>query len=146
LAGVFLLGVILLKHVLLGAVVFVLVAQGGQAARADGLGGCCRFDGSCLNEVTEAECIADSDLNFWLKDQPCGEAGGFTCHPRIGACCDGATCQSPISILECQCPQCAFTAGGDCAKITCAIPTTSAWGLVIMTLLLLTGAKIRNRE
>jgi len=129
-----------------GSRFFLLAGMGvvlaGQTALADGLGGCCQFDGTCLNEISEAQCMAGSDLNFWSKDLPCGQVGGFTCHPRIGACCTGTTCQSPISILECQCPQCTFTAGGDCAKIGCAIPTTSEWGLVVVTLLLLAGAKV----
>jgi hypothetical protein len=122
-----------------------LIGLAERAALADGLGGCCQFDGSCLNDVTEAACMAGSDLNFWIKGLPCGLAGGFTCHPRIGACCNGTDCQSPISILECQCPQCSFTSGGHCAANPCAIPTMSEWGLIVMTLVLLTGAKVYHR-
>jgi len=129
---------------LVGGLVCALVGLSGQV-RAEGLGGCCQFDGSCLNDVTEAACLAGHELNFWIKDSPCGLDGGFSCHPRIGACCAAGSCQGPISILECQCPGCSFTAGGDCAEIACAVPTVSEWGLVVMTLLLLTGAKIYFR-
>ena len=134
-----------MRHSRLPLVAFGFVVLAGRVALADDLGGCCQYDGTCVNDVTEAACLAGSELNFWLKALPCGEEGGFTCHPRIGACCNGATCQSPISILECECPQCTFTAGGDCANLNCSIPTVSEWGLIILTLSLLTGAKVYHR-
>ncbi len=49
------------------------------------------------------------------------------------------------NVLPEQCPDAAtrFHSGLDCATISCGgIPTVSEWGLVVLTLCLLTGAKI----
>jgi len=66
-----------------------------------------------------------------------------------GACCDSwnGDCQNAVPQTDCACPNCVWTGGADCADIECkaefvVIPTVSQWGLVVLTLLLLTGAKV----
>ncbi len=90
-------------------------------------------------------------LPRWLRVNVCAENGaqcegvGF-CE---GACCDqqSGDCQNAVVKTACACPNCVWTGAVDCADIECeaefvAIPTVSQWGLVVLTLLLLTGAKI----
>ena len=68
--------------------------------------------------------------------------------PNPGACCDRdpfGGCQDDRTLDECVCGKCEWFQERTCAQIDCtreAIPTVSEWGLVILTLLLLTGAKI----
>jgi hypothetical protein len=66
-----------------------------------------------------------------------------------GACCDpwNGDCQNAVAQAKCACPGCVWTGGADCVDIECkaefvAIPTVSQWGLVVLTLLLLTGGKV----
>lgn len=65
----------------------------------------------------------------------------------VGACCDQATfggCSQTTS-TGCACPTCTWYEGQACSGIACvhtAIPTVSEWGLVVLALLLLTGAKL----
>jgi hypothetical protein len=80
---------------------------------------------------------------------------GAVCEQRIdqvcvgsGACCDHDAfggCQDDRTLEECVCGNCEWFKERTCEQIDCtreAIPTVSEWGLVILTLLLLTGAKI----
>ena len=64
-----------------------------------------------------------------------------------GACCDRSTytCVDGVTAEDCICPACAFEAGETCETTACdgTIPTVSEWGLVVLALLLLTGAKLR---
>jgi len=75
---------------------------------------------------------------FWTPGAP----------PPLGACCDHdpfGGCQDDRALDECVCGKCEWFQERTCAQIDCtreAIPTVSEWGLVILTLLLLTGAKI----
>ena len=65
-------------------------------------GACCRGDGSCENEVEEADCLGTFD--DWYEGQSCAE---ITCPDPIGACCNGtggcinyqtqATCETVLS-------------------------------------------------
>jgi len=66
-----------------------------------------------------------------------------------GACCDqwNGECRDGVVQADCNCPSCAWSGGRACADVECkaefvVIPTVSQWGLVVLTLLLLTGAKI----
>jgi hypothetical protein len=65
-----------------------------------------------------------------------------------GACCDHDAfggCENDRGFDECQCEKCEWFKDADCSEIECpheSIPVVSAWGLVVMTILLLTGAKI----
>ena len=59
-----------------------------------------------------------------------------------------ATCEETI-LADCNCQTCTWVKGGDCADVKSQglclvnpIPTVSEWGLVILTLLLLIGAKV----
>ncbi|MCH7840207.1 MAG: IPTL-CTERM sorting domain-containing protein [Planctomycetes bacterium] len=76
------------------------------------------------------------------------------CSPT-GACCDsgnglpGAASCDRVVFEDCQCETCSWFGDTACADLTATgdcllnpIPTVSEWGLVILTLLLLTGAKI----
>jgi hypothetical protein len=68
---------------------------------------------------------------------------------EMGACCDQGSlgdCTDGLFQKECNCPRCAWVEFSSCDEVDCAresIPTLSAWGLAILSLLLLTGAKIR---
>lgn len=64
-----------------------------------------------------------------------------------GACCDHDTFGSctVTTAMACDCKKCVWREELTCEDIEClhnSIPTVSQWGLVILTLLLLTGAKI----
>ncbi len=65
----------------------------------------------------------------------------------VGACCDRDTfggC-SQTTQSQCNCSECVWTEGQGCGAVECvhaAIPTVSQWGLVVLTLLLLTAAKV----
>ena len=88
-------------------------------------------------------CADDSDS---CTTDACDGAGicAHTNNGLCGACCvAGGDCMN--NVLPEQCPDAAtrFHSGLDCAAISCGvIPTVSEWGLVILTLCLLTGAKI----
>ncbi len=68
--------------------------------------------------------------------------------PSLGACCDHdpfGGCHDDRALDECTCGRCEWFEERTCEEIECAsepIPTVSQWGLVVLTLLLLTGAKI----
>jgi len=77
--------------------------------------------------------------------------GGFwtpAAPPPLGACCNHdpfGGCQDDRALDECVCGKCEWFQERTCAQVDCTrapIPTVSEWGLVILTLLLLTGAKI----
>jgi IPTL-CTERM motif len=49
------------------------------------------------------------------------------------------------TVMACDCNKCVWHKMLTCAQVECmhaAIPTVSQWGLVVLTLLLLTGAKV----
>ena len=66
-----------------------------------------------------------------------------------GACCDRdpfGGCTDGLTRAECNCARCEWTELALCGDVTClreAIPTVSEWGLLILALSLLTGAKLR---
>ena len=111
-------------------------------------GACCQdpIAGTCLSDVTQAQCPAPG---VWTPNSTCTA----TCAPHLGACCntDDGTCTDGVLLADCQSPL-VWTDGASCSTIVCesaSIPTVSEWGLVIMTLLLLAGAKVyfgRRRE
>ena len=67
--------------------------------------------------------------------------------PQLGACCDNdpfGPCCDDVLEADCLCDKCKWFEKQRCDEVVCmhgAIPTVSEWGLVVMTLLLLTGAK-----
>lgn len=65
-----------------------------------------------------------------------------------GACCNVdpiAPCRDDTILSQCECVSCLWRPFRTCAEIECAvnpIPTASAWGLVVLALLLMIAAKI----
>ncbi len=107
------------------------------------LGACCNtLEGSCTDNQIVADCSGAQRV-FTLD----GTCANTLCDAVLGACCDtdpfgGCT---DVTNAECQGDKLVWTKGGSCATTECvhnAIPTVSTWGLAILTLLLLTGAKI----
>ncbi|MFH1110145.1 MAG: DUF4114 domain-containing protein [Planctomycetota bacterium] len=106
-------------------------------------GACCNLlTGVCTDPVFFGDCQGDQQA--WTKGVTCADV---TCDARPGACCDHDTfggC-SVTTQAECGCEKCEWFKLMTCEQIECvhnAIPTVSQWGLAILTLLLLTGAKI----
>lgn len=113
---------------------------------------CSRFVGSCCNTRTEEcedqviEAACQGPHRVWTGGTSCGEA---SCIADTGACCDhdpfGATCTDDTVLSDCRCATCTWHKLQACAQIDCAptpIPAVSEWGLAILTLLLLTAAKV----
>lgn len=105
-------------------------------------GACCDAFGNCADDVAESACNGDYFHNTVCQS--------VTCPLVFGACCDGSTgeCRE-VTYSECLCPACAWTKDVACADTTepCespVIPTISAWGMIILTLLLLVGSKTRR--
>jgi len=75
-----------------------------------------------------------------------------TSTPNLGACCDREAfgeCGDGVLRSECACDKCVWLKDEVCADIECthlSIPTVSQWGLVVLTLLLLSGAKVFFRR
>ncbi len=112
-------------------------------------GACCDHEavgGVCTDGVLPADCIG-TGLEFFLNETCAVVEARGDCDEDAGACCDEDTfggC-SEVPSSQCVCPQCVFYPGASCGDIECThnpIPTVSQWGLVVLTLLLLTGAKI----
>ena len=108
------------------------------------LGACCdTLSRQCVDDTFEGHC--QGDHRVWTRGRTCADAG---CVPERGACCNHAPfggCTDDVALSDCGCATCAWHKLQTCAGIECAqssIPTISEWGLGIMTLLLLTAAKI----
>jgi len=108
------------------------------------LGACCdTFNGSCQNSVLQADC--QGLHRRWTSGTSCD---GASCIADTGACCDHdpfGPCADDIVLSDCRCATCTWHKLQACPEIECAptsIPTVSEWGLAVLTLLLLTGAKI----
>jgi len=83
---------------------------------------------------------------IWSKGQSCTAVG---CSADLGACCDHETFGGCTETTFVGCPtegtKNEWTKEATCAEIECthvAIPTVSEWGIVVLTLLLLVGAKV----
>jgi len=114
-------------------------------------GSCCNgFTGSCTQTI-QGDC---QGLNmFWTEGQSCNDAG---CEPIPGACCNHVAddplsregvCTDGVIQADCQGENLTWTKATLCANVTCdavypAIPTVSEWGIVVLALLLLVGAKV----
>jgi hypothetical protein len=106
-------------------------------------GACCNtMDGTCADGMFFGEC--QGDHRAWTNGQSCADV---LCDATLGACCD----QDPFggctetTNAQCRCDLCIWHKLRTCDQIDCVhnpIPTVSAWGLVVLTLLLLTGAKV----
>jgi hypothetical protein len=98
---------------------------------------------SCLDGIDN-----DCDGPLDCEDPDC-EADPTCAARRTGACCDhdpfAGDCRDDVTQADCNCGACEWLEDQVCADVPCdrlAIPTVSSWGLVVMTLLLLTAAKI----
>jgi hypothetical protein len=109
-------------------------------------GSCCdSLYGECTEDVLAADCVGE--WSHWTKLGACTGPDAVACDEDLGACCDsdpfGACTDTTTS--ECTCSTCTWTKGASCDNTEClhsSIPTVSEWGLVVLTLLLLTGAKV----
>lgn len=109
-------------------------------------GSCCNtLEGTCTDDVLFGDCSGAQ--RSWIKNGDCATAG---CSAVLGACCDAdpfGSCTDTTS-ADCTCDKCTWTKLGSCfgpGAIECthnSIPTVSSWGLVVLTLLLLVGAKV----
>ncbi len=107
-------------------------------------GSCCDFrDGTCADGIELGNCGAPAQR--WLQSTTCDIA---SCSPESAACCDRlhGTCTS-ATFAACSCNDCEWLVGQRCEDVVCEagflpIPTTSQWGLAVLTLLLLCAAKI----
>ena len=95
-----------------------------------------------MEGLIAAECTGAQRI--WTKGASCSDV---LCDAVPGACCD----QDPFggctetTQAECTCGQCVWHKLSTCSDIECLhtpIPTVSEWGLVILALSLLTGAKV----
>lgn len=107
-------------------------------------GACCDTSiGRCEDLTFEAGC--QGAYQVWMGGLLCADA---SCNPELGACCDPTPfvgCTDDVPLSDCRCASCTWHKLQNCAEIECtqtSIPTISGWGLAIMSLLLLTGAKI----
>jgi hypothetical protein len=112
---------------------------------AEHTGACCDLvHGACIDSQAASACSFANQR--WVKGVGCGEIG---CEALTGACCTHDpfhACVDDASQPECGCPTCEWTEGASCDDVECAresIPSVGGWGLAILSLLLLTGAKIR---
>ncbi len=86
------------------------------------------------------------DCNFNGIPDECEE---LPCPPATGACCDHdpfGGCTDGLTFEQCHCARCEWTQDASCENVACphdSIPTVGGWGLAILSLLLMTGAKIR---
>lgn len=109
-------------------------------------GACCNtLEGTCTDGTTQADCSGAQRV--WTEGGTCDHVA---CDAVLGACCDGDTFGSCSDTTQagCTCQKCTWTKLGSCSgpnAVACtheAIPTVSTWGLAVLTLLLLTGAKV----
>lgn len=108
------------------------------------VGACCdTLAGECEDDKLEGDC--QGMHRVWSSGVTCPEV---PCAPDLGACCNHApfgSCTDDAALSDCGCTSCTWHKLQNCAEIECAqtsIPTTSEWGLAIMTLLLLKVAKV----
>ncbi len=114
------------------------------------LGTCCNtLDGICTDDSTIEDCgdtnpEPNTDQRVFTLDSTCANTA---CAADLGACCDTdpfGGCTETTS-ADCLGEKLEWTKGASCAIANCAhqaIPTLSQWGLVILTLTLLIGAKV----
>jgi len=114
-------------------------------------GACCdSIVGNC--QVTlQTDCVGPNRI--WTPDVACAEV---TCDPIPGACCNHLNpdplaaegiCTDGVTQSACQGDHLTWTKGVLCSSVPCdpvfqVIPTISEWGLVVLALMLLIGAKL----
>ncbi len=105
---------------------------------------------NCTLDVCQAATVTCTDDGDRCTDDHCD--GACACihedNNRCGACCmkDGSNeCRDDMFIEECPHAELKFFPKQRCAELNCfdvLIPTVSEWGLVVLTLVLLVGAKV----
>jgi hypothetical protein len=102
----------------------------------------------CRDNVPSSQCVLDDPSQVsWHKFTLCADLDP-PCMEHTGACCDEdpfGTCQDNVPASQCNCTKCLFYKDTPCSEIECthnSIPTMSQWGLAVLTLLLLIGAKV----
>jgi hypothetical protein len=113
-------------------------------------GACCDHatpGGSCTPGILPQNCVGGQ--KEWFKGESCTEVeANGRCEEHTGACCDHETGDcTQAAQSACNCPKCEWSKDTPCSAVECdanfePIPTVSEWGLAILALLLLTGAKI----
>jgi len=114
-------------------------------------GRCCFGSGTpaegCVEGVTRAECDNQPAPVVFTAEAHCPPEGS-DCERVTGACCDGdpfGPCTDDTTLSACECSSCTWHEFQTCEDIDCSshpIPTASGWGLAVLTLLLMIGAKI----
>jgi hypothetical protein len=109
---------------------------------AEDFGACCNtLDASCQAPVAQISC--EGNHLFWTPGLSCEDVD---CLSATGACCDHdpfEPCRETV-LRDCQCGTCNWHKLQTCIDLDCppsSIPTVSAWGLIVLTLTLLVGAK-----
>jgi hypothetical protein len=109
-------------------------------ANCGGDPGCTDCNGNGIPDGCEPDCNGNG-----IPD----DCDDVPCPPILGACCNHdpfIACADGLSRAECSCTRCEWTQDVLCADVECprdSIPTLDAWGLVVLALLLITGAKVR---
>jgi hypothetical protein len=74
------------------------------------------------------------------------------CAAVTGACCSHDLihpCTDGVTQAECDCPDCEWVELAACPELDCeatAIPTVDEWGLVVLALALMVGAKLFSQR
>jgi len=107
-------------------------------------GACCDLlTGECEDQVSQLDCEATHQK--LTPSRPCEE---IDCVADTGACCSHdpfLPCGDNTIFSDCQCATCTWSKLKGCADLDCPpapIPSVSEWGLTVLTLLLMIGAKI----
>jgi hypothetical protein len=110
------------------------------------IGSCCDGrTGACTDAVVQGACAGDQLT--WTEAMLCDEIDP-PCAEHTGACCDRdpfGGCTDDVTPAQCVCPTCEWSKGSVCTELECLvtpIPSVGEWGLVVLTLLLLTAAKV----
>lgn len=107
-------------------------------------GACCdALAGDCSDDVAGSACVGSHLV--WNELSACSEVA---CDAAIGACCDHdpfGVCLDGVTLAACECATCEWVEAGSCGQLDCdhsSIPAVSDWGVVVLALLLLIGAKV----
>jgi len=105
---------------------------------------CCDLlTGECEDQVLEVSCAGTQRI--LTRNVSCRD---LECTPDTGACCDNdpfMPCTDATVLSDCRCATCTWDKLQTCDEIECpatSIPTTSVWGLAVLTITLMIGGKI----
>ena len=116
--------------------------------QCDITGACCDLlSGSCAEGVVSSECFGTH--RAWTEGAACADV---VCDAVTGACCDHdpfGACTDGVTRAACDCPTCDWVKLGSCSDLECShvsTPAVGEWGLIVLALLLLIGAKLVFRR